>query len=44
MKTNNTETQDATYQWKYGTDIIEVSKIISVSDIDSKITATESQD
>mgnify|MGYP000374126998 CR=1 FL=1 len=37
---NKTQTEnDATYQWKYGVDISEITETISVSDIDPTITS-----
>ena len=38
LNENQTE-NDATYQWKYGVDISEITKTISVGDIDPTITS-----
>lgn len=42
MNTQTQETMDATYQWKYGVDVSEITQDISVDQIDPTITSTES--
>ena len=42
MNKNTQDTMDATYQWKYGVNVSEITKDISVDQIDPTITSTES--
>ncbi len=42
MNKETIETIDATYQWKYGVNVSEITNNISVDQIDPTITSTES--